>query len=63
MRTIAEQILNTFNAGNALTAFEQAIDLAFTVREASDHDVYRFDDLSSMRVYISGEHEITMIEE
>lgn len=63
MQTVASEILKIFNADMVLKAFEQAMDLAMTVREASDYSVYRFDDLSSLRVYISDEHEIMMFEE
>lgn len=63
MATFADKILNTYNSGNELEAFDKAVDIAVTVREASEYDVYRFEDSSSVRVYISDDHEITMFEE
>ncbi|USD35621.1 MULTISPECIES: hypothetical protein [Vibrio] len=52
-----------FNDGQALEAFEAALDWADTVREASEYSIYRFEDKSSVRVYITDEHEIAVIEE
>ncbi len=63
MQTVASEILAMFDAGKDLKAFEQSMDLAVTIREASEYDVYRFEDLSSVRVYISDDHEITMVGE
>ncbi|KFI12080.1 hypothetical protein F0223_23820 [Vibrio coralliilyticus] len=63
MKTVAEEILKIFGANKELEALECAMAVAITVREANDYSVYRFVDLSSVRVYISNEHEITILEE
>lgn len=59
--TKAEDTLFAFNLGLELKAYDFAMDNAVTLREAHDHSLIRFDDNSEVRVYMSDDHEITIL--
>lgn len=60
--TKAQDVITAFTAGLELKAYDFAMDNAVTIREASDHSLIRFDDDSEVRVYVSADHEITILE-
>lgn len=57
---IADDVLFAATDGLEFKAFEFCLDNAVTIREAHDHDVYRFSDYSEVKVFINSEHEITI---
>ncbi len=59
----AQNIVLAFNAGLELQAFEYALEHAVSIREASEYSVCRFEDGSCVRVYVTDEHDITILEE
>lgn len=60
--TKAQNVITAFTAGLEIQAYDFAMDNAVTIRSASDCDMIRFDDNSEVRVYISEDHEITILE-
>lgn len=58
--TIAEQ-LSAKAEINELGAFEMAVESAMSLSEHDTHTSYRFDDNSVVNIFISEEHEITMV--
>ncbi len=59
----AQEVLSAFKAGLELQAFEYALEHSVSIREACDYSVYRFEDGTCVRVYITDEHEISIFEE
>ncbi len=60
--TKAQDAVFAFANGLEMKAYDFCYGNAVTVREASDHDMIRFDDNSEVRVYVSDDHEITILE-
>lgn len=60
--TKAQDVLMAFTAGLEVQAYDFAMDNAVTIREASDHNLIRFDDNTEVRVYVGVDHEITILE-
>ncbi|MGF1905321.1 hypothetical protein [Aliivibrio salmonicida] len=58
--TIAEQLAVKAEV-NELGAFEIAVELAASLSEHSTHTSYRFDDNSVVNIFISEDHEITVM--
>lgn len=59
-KTIADDVLLAASNGLELQAFEYCLDNCRSVSEAYDHDIYRFNDDSQVRVFINDQHEITV---
>lgn len=62
LNTFAQEVLYAYSRGFELQAYEFAYDKAASVSEAHDHDMIRFEDNTQVRVYMSDDHEITIIE-
>ena len=60
--TKAQDAVFAFTSGLEVQAFEFCYNNAVTVREAFDCDVIRFSDDSEVKVYMSEDHEITILE-
>lgn len=60
--TKAQDVMIAFAAGLEIQAYDFCYDHAVSVREASDHDLIRFDDNTEVRVFMSDDHEITILE-
>ncbi len=59
-KTIADDVLFSASNGLELRAFEYCVDNCRSTSEAHDHDVYRFEDGSEIKVFINEQHEITI---
>ncbi len=60
--TKAQDVLFAYNNGLEIKAYEHAMDNAVTIREASNCDHIRFDDNSEIKVVVTDDHEITILE-
>lgn len=60
--TKAQDVITAFAAGLEIQAYDFAMDNAVTIRSASDCDMIRFDDNSEVKVFVSEDHEITILE-
>ena len=60
--TKAQDAVFACNVGLKDKAYEFCYKYAVTVRSAHDHDIIRFDDDTEVRVYVSEDNDITIIE-
>ena len=60
--TKAQDVLFAFNNGLEIQAYDFAMNNAVTIREASNCDHIRFDDNSEVKVIVTEDHEIMIME-